>query len=68
MFWLHSCPKCGGDLYEQRDQYGPYIACVQCGHYLSDAEVANLKLVWEGQVSERVETPAKEAVVVEKAA
>lgn len=38
MFWLKSCPKCDGDLYGDRDQYGPYISCVQCGHYLTEAE------------------------------
>lgn len=31
MFWLKGCPRCAGDLYEERDQYGPYINCVQCG-------------------------------------
>jgi DNA-directed RNA polymerase subunit RPC12/RpoP len=34
MFWLKCCPRCGG-LYDDRDQYGYYIACVQCGHYLT---------------------------------
>ena len=43
MFWLKCCPRCGGDLYDDRDQYGYYIACVQCGHYLTEAEEVLLK-------------------------
>lgn len=31
MFWFKGCPRCTGDLYEDRDQYGPFITCVQCG-------------------------------------
>lgn len=34
MLWLKSCPRCGGDLVLERDRYGPYIYCVQCGHEL----------------------------------
>ena len=33
-FWLNGCPKCGGDLYKQADQFGQYIACLQCGRHL----------------------------------
>ena len=43
MFWLKSCPKCGGNLYEDRDQYGAFISCVQCGHYLTQAEEVLLR-------------------------
>jgi DNA-directed RNA polymerase subunit M/transcription elongation factor TFIIS len=43
MFWLKCCPRCGSDLYDERDQYGYYIACIQCGHYLTEAEDALLK-------------------------
>ena len=31
MFWLTSCGRCGGDLYEDRDHYGTYVSCLQCG-------------------------------------
>jgi len=31
MFWLKCCPRCEGDLYEDKDTYGRYIACLQCG-------------------------------------
>jgi hypothetical protein len=33
-----------GDLYEDRDRYGRYVACFQCGHYLSPAEEVALKV------------------------
>lgn len=25
------CPKCGGQVYEDRDQFGPYKGCLECG-------------------------------------
>jgi hypothetical protein len=31
MFWFKHCPRCSGDLFEDRDQYGPFITCMQCG-------------------------------------
>jgi hypothetical protein len=46
MFWLKSCPKCDtGDLYDGQDQYGRYIACLQCGHYLTEVEEVVLRYV-----------------------
>lgn len=39
MLWLKSCPKCeSGDLYDVHDQYGQYIACLQCGHHLTEVQ------------------------------
>ena len=43
MFWLKSCPRCHGDLYGNSDNYGRYIECFQCGHYLTAAEDAQLR-------------------------
>ena len=31
MFWFKLCPRCTGDLFDDRDQYGSYITCMQCG-------------------------------------
>jgi len=31
MFRLKACPKCGGDLKIEKDSYGQYKQCVQCG-------------------------------------
>jgi hypothetical protein len=30
--WLKGCPKCGGDLYNDRDVMGYYRQCLQCGY------------------------------------
>ena len=44
MFWFKGCPKCHGDLYSDTDVYGSYAACIQCSHYLTEAEEARLGL------------------------
>ena len=44
MFWFKSCPKCRGDLYRNSDAYGTYIACMQCSHYLTQADEMRLEL------------------------
>ena len=31
---LKGCPRCGGTLNSQKDRYGEYLSCFQCGqHY-----------------------------------
>jgi hypothetical protein len=45
MMWFKRCPRCHGDLYGNRDVYGRYVACFQCGHYLSEAEEMALKFL-----------------------
>jgi hypothetical protein len=42
MLWFKSCPRCRGDLSQKLDVYGSYIACYQCGHYLTTAEEIEL--------------------------
>jgi hypothetical protein len=42
MFWLKGCPRCGGDLYRDRDIYGQFVACLQCGRHLNGNEEAAL--------------------------
>ena len=32
MMWLKSCPKCRGDLFLDKDEYGWYKECLQCGY------------------------------------
>jgi hypothetical protein len=69
MFWLKCCPRCGGDLYDYRDQYGYYITCVQCGHYLTEAEEALLKYAaWPRLSSNPRKAPARKAVGAARAA
>lgn len=43
-YWLKSCPKCHGDLREESDIYGSYVACVQCGYILRTEEEQRLFL------------------------
>lgn len=35
MIRFKACPKCHGDLIDGRDQYGSYMSCIQCGHYMA---------------------------------
>jgi len=43
MFWLKGCPRCNGDLYEDKDIHGSYIACLQCSKYLTADDEAKLR-------------------------
>lgn len=38
MFWFKKCPRCSGDLFEENDQYGSFITCMQCGFSKDAAE------------------------------
>jgi ribosomal protein S27AE len=51
-FWLKECPRCKGDLKAESDIHGNYIACVQCGYILSQAE--EIRLLASGALKERV--------------
>jgi DNA-directed RNA polymerase subunit M/transcription elongation factor TFIIS len=31
-FYFKACPKCKGDMYQDRDVYGAFRKCLQCGH------------------------------------
>lgn len=41
-YWLKQCPRCRGDLRDESDIYGRYVACVQCGYILKEDEEALL--------------------------
>ena len=32
MLYFKSCPKCNGDMYLDRDAYGSFRQCLQCGN------------------------------------
>lgn len=38
MMLLKACPHCGGDLSVDSDRTCGYLACVQCGHVLSQQQ------------------------------
>lgn len=56
MFWFQACPRCRGDIYQARDIYGFYRACVQCGHILTEEEETLLCLAQEGTAPSREPT------------
>ena len=53
MFWLKNCPRCHGDLFQERDQYGWYVSCLQCGHHLNGVEEAIFRYVYRGPTMDR---------------
>jgi DNA-directed RNA polymerase subunit M/transcription elongation factor TFIIS len=50
---LKRCPRCNGDLFIDRDQYGLFLQCLQCG-YLRDLR---MQFRGEGQMSVREKEP-----------
>ena len=40
MVYLKSCPKCRGDMYLEKDNYGAYRQCLQCGLVRDFGELA----------------------------
>ncbi len=52
MFWFKSCPKCRGDLHRDSDLYGTFTTCMQCGHYLTQAEGAQAPM-FQGSLEKR---------------
>ncbi len=39
------CPKCQGDLYLNRDSYGRYVSCIQCGFVKDLSEQAVMPVI-----------------------
>lgn len=68
MLWLKSCPRCQGDMFLDRDFYGSYVSCLQCGYVLDHEEEAfqgeggGLAAAWdEGPVLRRIRLARKVA-------
>ncbi|MCH8061313.1 MAG: hypothetical protein IH861_02290 [Chloroflexi bacterium] len=40
MLYLKACPRCKGDVVANRDMYGEYRECLQCG-YMVDIDKTN---------------------------
>jgi len=59
-FTQKRCPKCGGNIFLDRDLYGWYEKCLQCG-YTCDLEtiVEAGKKVGKGSLSAGANTSAK---------
>jgi len=56
-WWLKGCSRCGGDLYSEKDTYGWFVRCLQCGRELTAEQVSLL-------VSSRTEALAEEEMPV----
>ena len=65
MLWFKECPRCGGDLYPDWDRYGSYIACLQCGYYLTEAE--EVVLHYQGRLQLSAPPRAPELVSLKQA-
>ena len=40
---MSSCPRCRGFLYANRDRYGNYDECLQCGYMVDFAKLGNIR-------------------------
>ena len=60
MYWLKACPRCRGDLHEEKDVYGAYVACIQCGYVLNsrDEEALCLTGIFEREKAGSAERAA----------
>ena len=42
MLYLKSCPRCKGDMNSNRDMYGEYRECLQCGNMIDIEKPSSL--------------------------
>jgi len=42
MLYFKACPRCQGDMHINRDMYGEYKECLQCGYMLDMAKANSL--------------------------
>ncbi len=63
MIWLKGCPKCKGHLFDDRDIFGYYVCCGECGYYLNDAELAKLLLAPSNITRSQTGSPSQPSAV-----
>ncbi|MBC8279584.1 MAG: hypothetical protein H8E48_02255 [Chloroflexi bacterium] len=51
MFYFKACPKCQGDLSLEKDSYGSYFKCLQCGKFTEVNEANDQRSVLHGSDS-----------------
>ena len=39
MLYFKACPRCKGDVHRDRDVFGEYLKCLQCGHMVDLVKV-----------------------------
>ena len=62
MLWLRSCPRCGGDLFEDSGERPAIVKCFQCSRVLTADAAAAFK------ASERAPRPLRRDEPIERAA
>ncbi|MBI4338978.1 MAG: hypothetical protein HY680_03395 [Chloroflexi bacterium] len=65
MIWLRGCPKCRGELADEKDAFGYYIYCLQCGYQLSEVQIGKL---WTFTLNRRARQSASRPVEQQPAA
>ncbi len=56
MYWLKACPRCQGDLHAEKDLYGAYVVCIQCGYVTTSEEERQLRVA--GRIEREQARPA----------
>ena len=54
MFYFKACTKCRGDLVLEKDAYGDFLKCMQCGNFIDVEEVHGHQSVLNGSASNNV--------------
>ena len=58
MWRLKGCPKCGGDMFLEKDFSGWYERCLQCGHNRDMVAIVEVKQQPSGKASGKKKEPA----------
>ena len=53
MFYFKACRKCRGDMTLEKDQYGSFLKCLQCGTYIEVEEIQSDRSVLNGSSSKK---------------
>ena len=48
MFYLKACAKCRGDLILEKDAFGDFLKCMQCGTFIDVDNVQSHRSVLNG--------------------
>ncbi len=54
MLYLKTCPRCSGDMYLDRDLYGPFKECLQCGYIMDIAAATRMAMRSAGRKVKRI--------------
>jgi hypothetical protein len=62
VIWLKACPRCGGDLFLEREIEGQSIRCLQCSGALTRAQEAALGI--DGDLPARARSQGQTGIPV----